>query len=92
MSLKKLTQLVDLVGDSDLAASLPKELQSALDTLEKLELMEVGLKVSLVGTRPMVSEILVTVGMPRLEWKVWDDHLKVKDLACRFQINLSTRR
>jgi hypothetical protein len=92
VSLKKLTQLVDLVGDSDLAAAMPKELQSALGTLEKLELMEVGLKVALVGTRPLVSEILVTVGMPRLEWKVWDDHLKVKDIACRFQINVSTRK
>ncbi|HZN94756.1 MAG TPA: hypothetical protein VFB81_18705, partial [Myxococcales bacterium] len=91
VTLKKLAQLVDLVGGADLASSMPRELQPALDKLEKLELMSLGLKVTLLGLKPVVSEIMVTVGMPDLEWKVWDDHLKIDSIACRFQVNTATR-
>jgi hypothetical protein len=86
ITLRKLAQLVDLVGDADLLSALPKELQSAVDKLEQLELLEVGLKLDVLGTKPRVREILVTVGMPHLDWKVWDDHLKVEDISCRFRI------
>lgn len=86
VTLGKLTQLVDLVGSQDLLSVLPTELQSAVNQLEKLELMDLNAGVELVGTKPQVTSLGFTVGMPSLKWKVWEDKLVVESLACRFDI------
>ncbi len=86
VTLGKLTQLIDLCGTDSLSASLPNELRDAVEKLEKLELEYVGLMLSLTGTTPTLQRVCFTVGMPRLEWKVWGDHLKVDDISCRFEV------
>jgi hypothetical protein len=86
VTLGKLSQLVDLCGTGSLSMNLPEELRGAVDKLEKLELLYVGLQTSLSGATPTVEKVRVTVGMPNLNWKVWGDNLKVDSISCRFDI------
>ncbi|MFE8595380.1 hypothetical protein [Archangium violaceum] len=86
VTLGKLSQLVDIAGTDNLVSALPADLRDAVNALEKLELMELGLALSTGGTTPTVDSIVLTVGMPKLRWKIWDDTLVVENLACRFRI------
>lgn len=86
VTLGKLTQLIDLCGTDSLSASLPQELRGAVEKLQMLELQYVGMRLGLAGTTPDVERITVTVGMPNLDWKVWEDQLKVNSISCRFEI------
>ena len=87
VALGKLSQLADLVGGASLAALLPQELQSAIDTLGRLELTELRGGLSAVNGTPGLQQLSMTVGLPGLVWKVWDDHFQIRDLACRFDIS-----
>ena len=87
VALGKLTQLVDLAGTDALSSAMPSELKSAVDALEKLELIDLGVSLATGGSSPVVDAVMVTVGMPTLSWQVWDDHLKVENIKCRFRIS-----
>lgn len=86
ITLGKLAHLMDMAGTDSLLSYLPQELQKAVDTLEKLELMHVALQMGLDGITPVIQEVCFTVGFPNLKWKVWGEHIEVEDLACRFSI------
>lgn len=86
VSLGKLTHLGDLVGEQDLSAGLPDELRSAVDKLEKLELLALGAAVDFAAATLHVSSLSVTIGMPSLVWKVWSDRLVVENISCRFDL------
>ncbi|AKJ02643.1 hypothetical protein ATI61_11732 [Archangium gephyra] len=92
ISLGKLTQLVDLTGTDGLSSYLPQELQKAVDALDKLELMYVAVDVGVAGVTPTMESAWFTVGLPNLKWKVWGDHLEVKDIACRFNIRPAAQK
>ncbi len=87
VTLGKLTQLLDISGSDGLTASLPEEIQEAVEKLESLELMEVTLDVSLAGKVPTVNGVSFTIGMPNLNWNVWDGHFEMKSISCRFDID-----
>ncbi len=86
ITLGKLAHLLDLAGSDGLSSHLPGDLQKAVDTLDKLELMQVAVDLGVYGAAPEVTATYVTVGFPDLRWKVWGDHLEVDSLACRFAI------
>jgi hypothetical protein len=86
VTLGKLTHLLDLTGNGSLSSHLPKELEKAVDALDKLALLRVALDLGVSGVAPSVGSLEITVGIPDLKWRVWDDHLVVDDIACRFTI------
>ena len=87
ITLGKLADLMDIAGTDGLSASLPKELQKAVEALNGLALTFIALDVGLAGTVPTIGGVTFTIGMPDLEWKVWKDHVVVSDIACRFDID-----
>jgi len=87
ITLGKLTQLLDLTGSDGLSSHLPQELQKAVDTLDKLELMHVAVELAVNGVTPSIDAVYCTIGMPNLKWQVWGDHLEVESIACRFAIH-----
>ncbi|WP_257448979.1 hypothetical protein [Archangium lipolyticum] len=87
VTLAKLADLADLAGGDDLMKYLPDELQKVGQALGKLALTYVSLSLG-VGTNGLyVSSVNFTIGMPDCRWKVWDDHLAVRDLSCQFSIS-----
>ncbi len=86
VSLQKLAQLADIAGNGALSAALPQELRSAVEALGRLELTDLQCNVVAVNNVPTVQRLALTLGLPGLVWKVWDEHLKVEGLACRFDV------
>ena len=87
VTLARLGQLVDLTGSDTLSSLLPEELGKAMDTLGRLELTALQAHLGLVQATPTLQQLRVTLGLPGLVWKVWDEHLKIEGLSCRFDIS-----
>ncbi|KFE64846.1 hypothetical protein [Hyalangium minutum] len=86
VTLGKLTQLADLAGTSAISSVLPEPLRAAADALDRLELMDVSLNLRMKNLTPTVEGLTFTVGMPGLVWKVWEDQIVVRNIACRFEV------
>jgi hypothetical protein len=86
ITLGKLDHMLDLAGSDGLLECVPNELKKPIETLEKLELMQVGLDIVASDGLPTVRAISFTVGFPNLKWNVWSDSLVVDSLSCRFVI------
>ncbi len=87
VSLARLADLVDLAGGDDLMSYLPAELQKAGQALGKLALTYVSLSLGVGSKGLYVSSVSFTIGMPDCRWKIWGDHLAVRDLSCQFSIS-----
>jgi sugar phosphate isomerase/epimerase len=67
VSVGKLANLVDVAGADDLAASLPQDVRSVVDTVGKLSLQGVSIQ---LGSGFSVEEVGLSVGIPDLNTKV----------------------
>lgn len=86
VSIGKLAQLADLAGTDNLVGQMPAELQKAVDALSKLELQHILLDLSLSDNVPALNSVVVTVGMPDLNWKLFDGLFELKEISARFEI------
>jgi hypothetical protein len=88
ISLGKLVSLVDLAGSNDLLAEMPDQLNAAGTVLGKLQITHASLAVSLdPSTGFQITSTSVTVGMPDLNWHVWDDHFEIDSISCQFEVD-----
>ena len=87
VTLGKLAGLVDIAGSKGLQSKLPKSLNQALDTLEALELMYVGISLQLGNGLPQIDNVELEVGFPNLQWELWDDHFVLDALSCRIDVS-----
>jgi len=83
----KLANLADLAGTGDLLSELPDQIKQVGDALGKLELTHAGISLSLTPSEFGITWLSFTIGMPELNWKVWDDHFEVDSIACRFEVS-----
>jgi hypothetical protein len=67
VSVSRLAQLIDVSGADDLAASLPADVQGALDTVGELSLQAVTLR---LGRSLSVKGVGITIGIPNLNTEV----------------------
>jgi hypothetical protein len=88
-TLGNLASLADFSGPDNLIAQMPDQIKSAGDALGKLELTQASIEVTLdLSTRRFgVSYVSATVGMPALNWSVWQDHFKVDSILTRFAVS-----
>lgn len=86
VSVAKLASLLDIAGADDLLSHLPSQLQALGEALGKIELTQAGLDLGISGSRFDVAGVSFTLGMPELNWHVWDDHFAINSIACRFDI------
>lgn len=87
ISLKNITQLMDITGSDALGSQLPETMVDAVNGLSKLELMDLAFTIAYgkQGIYPVYAT--VQVGMPELKWQVWGDHLAVDGIGCRFSVS-----
>jgi hypothetical protein len=88
VTLRALADLVDVAGTSDLLQELPDRVRDGVDTLGGLELTSaaVALRLPETGAGVGIGWAALTVGLPELNWHVWDDHFTITQAACRFVI------
>ena len=84
-SLESLARLADVTGPGDTGSMLPDEIKS--NALGKLQLIKIAVIISLEASQLAVEEVSVTVGMPDIGWKVWDDHFAIDSIVCRFDVH-----
>lgn len=82
-SVSRLAQLIDVSGGDDLVTSLPADVQSALDTVGKLSLQAVTLR---LGKSFSVKGAGIAVGIPNLSTKVLPG-FTVDSLLANFGVN-----
>lgn len=87
VSVGNLANLSDLSGgDSSLSDTLPEVMMKPLKTLKKLELTNLAFSFSYGSKGFEIGYLGVQVAMKDLNWQVWDDHIIVNELGCRFAI------
>lgn len=84
VSVGKLEQLAEVAGAPALDGHLPAPLRSVVNELEKIELTHVGMILEAGRPLPTVRGLALTVGLPRLNWKLFDGALEVENIFCRF--------
>ncbi|NEP55875.1 MAG: hypothetical protein F6K31_02480 [Symploca sp. SIO2G7] len=89
VSLENLAQLVGLTGsDDDPLDFLPDEIQNLGDELGKLQLVNASVNVDYTDLEGItVSHTAFTIGMPELNWDVWDDDFQINSIFCTFDIS-----
>ena len=87
VSLKNLANLSDLSGSSNLMSQLPAQIVSGVKKLEKLELMDVAFSIGGRNKEISFDSMIFMIGIPGLNWKIWDDDIEVKDIGCCFFID-----
>lgn len=85
-TLDNLEQLTDIVQGGDLFSHLPNEVQSALQKVGGLSLMAAGIGFSGGLTAASVDYAYVTVGMPNVNWQVFDG-MTVDAVATQFMVS-----
>lgn len=82
VTIGKLEDLLDISGGSDLSSSLPKDVQSGLSTLKKLELEAINIQ---LGKGMKVVSAGVTIGMKDLNTSVLSG-FELKSLSANFSV------
>ncbi|NEW06837.1 hypothetical protein GK047_12530 [Paenibacillus sp. SYP-B3998] len=84
--LSKLAQLADIAGTDSLLSQLPEQIRSMGDALGKLELVGAGIELVVGGSGFEVAMTSLTIGMPDLNWHVWDDHFQIDRILSQFTV------
>ncbi|WP_045113927.1 phage tail tape measure protein [Microscilla marina] len=88
VSVGNLADLADISGgDNSLSDTLPDIMTKPLNALKKLELTNLGFSFSYGNSGFSIGYLAVQVAMENLNWQIWDDHIVVNELGCRFAIN-----
>lgn len=85
----KLASLADIAGTNALIREMPDQIKSIGDALGDLELTHasLGLELDLTAKRFAVSSASMTIGMPNLEWKVFDGHFQIDSITSTFSVS-----
>ncbi len=86
VSIGKLAALAGLTG-SDLTSSLPDSLLAPLQSLESLELLDLGIGISLANKSVSLDFVSIGIGFRDIQWNLWEDHFALTDLSMRFNIH-----
>jgi hypothetical protein len=90
ITVKKLTDMLDIAGPGDLVSSLPEQIKTQIELLEDklgaLELTYAAVDISFNGTSTTIDETDFIINLP-LQWHVWDDYFLIDHIACHFFIN-----
>lgn len=81
-----LGNLSKLTGQKDLFSSFPAPLKKALKGAQKLELTQFCFGLTFGKSGLSVSNIILEIGAPQLQWELWKKHLTVSDMGCRLII------
>lgn len=84
--LLSLDKLADITGASNLLKSMPQQIQDISSGLGQLQIMQAGVIVGLVNKVPAVLQSTIVIGMPQLNWKIWDPYFEVKSISSRFTV------
>lgn len=86
VSLGNLTELAGIAGDNSLENTLPEVMFAPLKALKNLELTSLAFSFT-YGTQGFgIDYLAVQLAMQDLNWQIWDDHLVVNELGCRFTV------
>ncbi|MBV9231708.1 MAG: hypothetical protein JOZ18_20535 [Chloroflexi bacterium] len=86
VSVAKLANMLDLSGTDNLVSSMPDQIKTLGDNLGKLELLTVAVYILLDQQGLHVASTYFTIGIPDLNWQVWNDLFEIYSLACTFAI------
>lgn len=86
VSLANLASMAGMSGDSDLLSSLPSEIKSLGDKLGTLQLSTAALILTTGSKGISVTGAYFSIGMPDLNWHIWNDDLVVKSISADFSI------
>ncbi|WP_346882200.1 hypothetical protein [uncultured Algibacter sp.] len=86
VTIKNIASMVDISGTNNLVDSLPEEIKKAGDNLGKLELQSTAILLALNGNKINVLGTYFTIGIPELNWSIWDNHFSVDSISCGFSI------
>jgi hypothetical protein len=87
VSIDNLASLLDITGSSDLISQMPEEIKQAGSALGKLELTHAAIDMVFDRTHCGIRGVSVTIGMPELNWKIWENHFEVHNIYCRFDFD-----
>ena len=87
ITISNLAALADMSGSKTIDSQLPKPLKPLVKALDKLELERFSFALDLYNNTPELSMASFTIGMPNLNWHVWDDHFVMDSIAARFEID-----
>ncbi|WP_282126781.1 hypothetical protein [Marinifilum flexuosum] len=86
VTVKKLASMVGIAGTDNLIGSMPDDIKKAGDVLGKLELESTSILLSLNSGKIKVLGAYFTIGIPELNWSIWEDHFTVDSISCGFSI------
>ena len=87
VSVGNLAALADLLGgDDSLMNTLPEVMMKPLKALKKLELTNLAFSFSYGEKGFSIGYLAAQVAMEDLNWQIWDDHIVVNELGCRFAV------
>jgi hypothetical protein len=83
----KLAAMLDFAGTSDLISHMPDEIKKIGDALGKIELMHAGIGLFIGQSGLGISGVNFMIGIPELNWKVWENHFEIDSITCSFHID-----
>ncbi|MCK4760656.1 MAG: hypothetical protein KAW12_00555, partial [Candidatus Aminicenantes bacterium] len=88
ISLSNLSQMVGLTGSSKSPLEqLPDSIKNMGEKLGQLELTGASVAIDYNSLTDIhVSYASFTIGMPDLNWQIWDDHFQIDNIYCHFDI------
>lgn len=87
VSIGNLADLADISGgDNSLSNTLPDIMTKPLKALKKLELTNLAFSFSYGTTGFSIGYLGIQIAMQDLNWQIWDDHIVVNELGCRFKV------
>lgn len=86
-SIANLAKLAGVTGNNSLDSNFPDDLQKIMKGVSKLELIDLAFGFSLTNTGVTFSSLTFQIGIPEVNWKIWEDHLVVTGLGSRFTLS-----
>lgn len=86
VSIGNLTELAGITGDNSLTGTLPEVMLKPLKALKKLELTNLAFSFSYGSKGFSIDYLALQIAMENLNWQIWDKHVVVNELGCRFAV------
>ncbi|MDH3976185.1 MAG: hypothetical protein OEV42_18085 [Deltaproteobacteria bacterium] len=89
ISLENLGKLTGITGSGEgLLSHMPEQISHLGDELGKLELTSMSVAIDYRKLSDIdVTNISFSIGMPELNWQVWEDHFGINNINCQFRID-----